>query len=83
MLYNKDNPQWFFSEEQHISSEESSRIIRESKQLVTKILKTDVRDFGANIYGVKNDSEDSGFMCCLKDLSDIFPIYRQHCQKLV
>lgn len=59
MLYNKDNPQWFFSEEQHISSEESSRIIRESKQLVTKILKTDVRDFGANIYGVKNDSEDS------------------------
>ena len=59
MLYNKDNPQWFFSEEQHISSEESARIIRESKQLVTKILKTDVRDFGANIYGVKNDSEDS------------------------
>ena len=58
MLYNKDNPQWFFSEEQHISSEESSRIIRESKQLVTKILKTDVRDFGANVYGVKNDSED-------------------------
>lgn len=61
MLYNKDNPRWLFSEEQFISSEESARILREYDQLCMSLLKTDVRDFGTKLYGVKqNSSDDEG-----------------------
>ncbi len=60
MLYNKDNPQWFFSEEQFISAEESDRIVNEYDQLCRNMLKTDIRDINRKFYGIKEtaDPED-------------------------
>ena len=58
MLYNKDNPRWLFSEEQFINREESARILREYDQLCMSLLKTDVRDFGTKLYGVKPNGSD-------------------------
>ena len=57
MLYNKDNPQWFFSEEQHISAEESDRIVYEYDQLCRSMLKTDFRDINRKFYGIKENSD--------------------------
>lgn len=57
MLYNKDNPQWFFSEEQFISAEESDRIINEYDQLCRSMLKTDFRDINRKFYGIKEDTD--------------------------
>lgn len=58
MIYNKDNPRWIFSEEQFLSSEESDRIIYEYEQLAKSLLKTDIRDFGSKLYGVKQNGSD-------------------------
>lgn len=57
MLYNKDNPQWFFSEEQFISAEESDRIVNEYDQLCRNMLKTDFRDINRKFYGIKEDTD--------------------------
>ena len=57
MLYNKDNPQWFFSEEQFISAEESGRIVNEYDQLCRNMLKTDFRDINRKFYGIKEDTD--------------------------
>ena len=53
MYYNKDNPQWHFNQEQFLSQEEYDLIVGESIELVKTMLKTDVRDFGSVMYGVK------------------------------
>ena len=53
MFYNKDNPQWQFSEEQFLSRDEYYRMVGEYDELCKSMLTADVRDFGSKFYGVK------------------------------
>ena len=57
MLYNRDNPQWKFSEDQNISNEEYGKIVSEYNELTRSILTTDVRDINEKLYGIKQFQE--------------------------
>ncbi|MBR6960126.1 MAG: hypothetical protein IKH76_06565 [Clostridiales bacterium] len=53
MLFNKDNPQWYFSEARELSSEERSEITDKYNELTRKMLTTDFRDIDEQFYGIK------------------------------
>lgn len=53
MLYNKENPQWQFNEEQYLSRDEYYRIVGEFDELCKKMFSVDVRDFNSQFYGIK------------------------------
>ena len=53
MFYNRDNPQWQFSEEQYLSREEYYRLVEEYNELCKSMFTTDVRDINSKFYGVK------------------------------
>ena len=53
MFYNKNNPQWHFSEDRYISREESDMLVSEYDELCRSMLSVDVRDLNSKFYGVK------------------------------
>lgn len=54
MFYNKNNPQWQFSEEQYLSRDEYNRMIGEYDEFCRSMLSVDVRDLDSVSYGIKN-----------------------------
>ena len=57
MFYNKDNPQWKFSEDQNISNGEYDKLVSEYRELTRSFLTTDFRDINEKLYGVKPSPE--------------------------
>lgn len=53
MLYNKNNPQWKFSEDQYLKDDDYYNMVDEYDALVKSMLKTDFRDINEKLYGVK------------------------------
>ena len=53
MFYNKDNPQWKFSENQSISDEEYYQLTDEYNELFRDLLHADFRDMNEKLYGIK------------------------------
>ena len=53
MLYNKNNPQWKFSEDQYLKDEDYHYMVEEYDALTREMLKTDFRDINEKLYGVK------------------------------
>lgn len=53
MLYNKNNPQWKFSEDQYLRDDDYYNMVDEYDALVKSMLKTDFRDINEKLYGVK------------------------------
>ena len=53
MLFNRDNPHWYFSEARELSSEERSEITDKYNELTRKMLTTDFRDIDEQFYGIK------------------------------
>ena len=60
MLYNKNNPQWKFNEDQYLKDEDYYNMVEEYDALTREMLRTDFRDINEKFYGVKEtyDSEE-------------------------
>ena len=54
MFYNRDNPQWQFSEEQYLGRDEYYRIVGEYDELCKNMLRADIRDINSSFYGIKD-----------------------------
>lgn len=51
MYYNRNNPQWKFSQDQDLSADDKGRLIDEYKEFCKGMLKVDVRDWNTKLYG--------------------------------
>ena len=58
MLYNKNNPQWKFSEDQYLRDDDYYNMVDEYDVLVKSMLKTDFRDINEKLYGVESEEEN-------------------------
>ena len=56
MFYNKDNPQWKFSENQYLTDDEYHELVDDYNELTRSMLSVDFRDINEKFYGIKDNS---------------------------
>lgn len=59
MYFNKDNPQWKFSENQYLTDEEYYQLTDDYNALTREMLHVDFRDINEKFYGVKEQYSSS------------------------